>query len=383
MPTFTGSERDLQAFQFFLNETTPILDQKFSTHEWIDTLLSIQGKDSIVHRACLAVGSLHRALLIRQEQAESNPALPGLSGDPEMVEALRQYIQAIRLAHRGIQTGSSDAVAIKYSSILLALFSSLHEHNEEMQAHLYGGIRLITKLRPSTMEHNVDGVLAGNGFLNLLLNGSENESIAMPLPSLDADFVDTEMACASVRDARGWLHKLVRASVMFKYYEVNNRFGSVLEQELTRTKNVQALLDWQAAAEPLRLLKSPDNEAAMALLDAQWELACSKLDETGNAVPGRSEAVVAAIERHVAFRTQSQGPAQKVFSFQTGIIPMLLGAAYNTQEDALRRRILVLLHQIPHAEGAWTASAAVVRVESLLAGVQPAPHPFEEWLKLA
>lgn len=327
----------------------------------------------MVHRACLAAGALHRALLDKRD-AQGGIATASAEdhdgGSSQHASLL--YIKALRKARQGIETGTASPVALKLTSVLLAICSSLQRHSQDTTTHLLGGLQLV-KDGPdvsNTLEAEIDGVLSGNRFSSLLMSGFIDVSslpyqhclMSVPLPTQPTD----------LRGARALLHELLRSCMVFSYYERNGLFASPADQERIRSVIQASLSHYRTSVGNLRQKTPLKDDAGFALLDAQFELGQLKvhmLDGPNGLAsrPGQKglELIVSSIQRFLDLYIQPGKPVLQTFSFQTGVIPMLLYAATNNHDEDLQRTILALLRRVPEVEGIWNATAALEAVQSL------------------
>ncbi|EWY84347.1 hypothetical protein FOYG_14099 [Fusarium oxysporum NRRL 32931] len=374
-PTSHCATRDeMRAFEFLQLLGVSQLPGYFSSKLWANHILYLARQEPSVFCAATALGSLHAWYAT------------GMTSALAQVEsfALRQYNRSIGFLTNGTIPPSEAAVLA--SCYIFSCFDALYGNHNSAFNHVASGISLIlgsaretkASLLPdiaSLEPKSFKATIMGNFARLDLITGLANPSWVPHIGHLDKVEISMQ-SFADIDEARGNLDSIVRCVLKCINKEPSSSMldGTSIDESEEQRHLYNGLLNWrdrlhtsfdlpQCTLQMQRLIKLLEMNCHGAIIRI---LASSDLGEMAyDALLPRFQVVI-NLAQDVLGPLSVSNDSKRVYSVETGIVPVLYLVGVKCRDPVIRRKAHMLLLYSNRKEWMWESLAAAKVIERVI-----------------
>jgi hypothetical protein len=321
-----------------------------------------------VRHALLALSALHESHEIASSPATRTKATP------LRILALKEYTKAVGLLANNLSSQQPPLQIIVISCIIFIWIEFVQDNLDIALSHLRSGLKLLSEPKPPTLSCRVDGSITQllkrlhtqvtiHGHSSFSRNPNNNPTpLAIQIVHslgfrnlLEArDYLDNELANVFR------FHRQTEDPEFVQYQITHHPYPSPLSLGKVREALLRSLQHWQAICQRTftSSYEAEDKRELIALaqLEARSLLAVNSLQTLFTTSQMIYDAFRPDFARMLSLATRLiQSAPQKLFvySFDTGVIAVLLYLVLKCRDTGIRRGAIELLRQAPVHEGMW------------------------------
>jgi hypothetical protein len=363
-----GSLEERRTFDYFRHQVVYDISGYFELAFWNHFVLQASRSEPCVRHALLALSALHESYEV------ASSSVTRIKGNPLKTLALKEYTKAVGLLANNISSQQPPLQIILILCIVFIWIEFIQDSLEIALNHLRSGLKLLSEPRTSTLSCRVDRSITqllarlhtqvtvhghstfdhnSNSVLTSLT--LQNVYPAAFRDLLEArDHLDNELTNIFRFHRQIEDHEFVQARIH------HHPYPSPLSLEKTRESLLRSLQHWQAVFQ--RTFNGPceggdkRQKIAMAQLEAQSLLAANSLQTLFTTSQMIYDKFWPDFQRMLSLAeslVQSTKKKHFIYSFDTGVIVVLLYLVLKCRDIEIRRKAIYLLKQAPVREGMW------------------------------
>lgn len=363
-----GSLEERRSFDYFRHQVVYDISGFFELAFWNHFVLQASHSEPCVRHALLALSALHESYEVASSSVTTTEA------NPLKTLALKEYTKAIGLLANNISSQQPPLQTILVSCIVFIWIEFVQDNLGIALSHLRSGLKLLSEPKTPTLLCRVDRSitqLLTRLHTQVTIHGHSTFDHS-PNSALTSSTLQNvhPVAFRDLLEARGHLdneltnifrfHRQIEDPEFVQFRIHHHPYPSPLSLEKTRESLLHSLQHWQGVFQ--RMFTGPCEAGdkrqiiAMAQLEVQSLLAVNSLQTLFTTSQMIYDEFWPDLKRMLSLAeslVQSTKKKYFVYSFDTGVIVVLLYLVLKCRDIKIRSKAIDLLKQAPVREGMW------------------------------
>jgi hypothetical protein len=386
-----GSPEERRSFDYFCHRAVYDISGYFELGFWNHFVLQASRSEPCVRHALSALSALHESC-----ELTSSP----MKAASLKTLALKEYTKAVGLLANNIPSQHPPLQTILISCIIFIWIEFVHDDFEIALSHLKSGLKLLDERRTSALSCRVDESITQllmrlrtqvtvHGHSTLDQNSNNTLTFLddqnVPPPAFK-DLLEARVHLDNQLANVFRFHRQIEDPEFVQYQNSRHAYPSLLSIGRTRESLLCSLQQWQAVIQQtftgLRKAEDKMQINALAQLEIQSLLAINSLQTLFTTSQMVYDEYQLDFERMLSLAetlVQSTKDKPFVYSFDTGVIVVLLYIVLKCRDVGIRTKAVDLLKQAPVREGMWKRESVLELAEWKVQKEEAyrKPHPYD------